>query len=291
MGDALRFHQGQSGLAHAHISTPQAEARIYLQGAHLTSWIPAGQRPVLFTSSRSFYRGGVPLVFPWFGPGRNKPGEGPGGPMHGYARIGEWTMQSHRLREDGAVELQLTLPPREATRQFGSGAFHLTFRLAIGAQLEMELEVRNTSAREVSFEEALHTYFAVGDIHRVSLSGLEGTTYLDKADGGLRKKQLAAPIRIAKEIDQVHVDTTAACSIEDPEWARRIVIEKSGSATTVVWNPWIEKTRTLADMAPGDWREMLCVETANAGENAIHIAPSASHRMRVNVRVQSVPRA
>ena len=277
---ALQLENGDHGLTSILIDTPRAEAEIYLHGAHITRWIPAGQRPVLFTSERSFYaaskpiRGGVPLVFPWFGPRAG----GLEGPMHGYARLAEWKLESTRLRDDGAVELRLAMPPVDA--------FHLTFHLVIGAQLEMELEVHNTSAEELCFEEAMHTYFAVGDIHQVSLTGLEGSSYIDKVDGAQRKQQPAAPIRFAKETDQVHVDTTATCVIDDPAWARRIVIEKSGSATTVVWNPWIAKTLTLADMAPDDWRGMLCVETANAGENAMRLAPYATHRMRATIRLE-----
>jgi D-hexose-6-phosphate mutarotase len=148
----------------------------------------------------------------------------------------------------------------------------------------MELEVHNTAAGELCFEEALHTYFEIGSIHQISISGLEGTTYLDKTDSGQRKQQSGAPIRIARETDQVHVDTTSTCVIEDPAWARRIVIEKTGSATTVVWNPWIAKTLSLADMAPEEWRGMLCVETANAAENGVRLAPGATHRMRATIR-------
>jgi glucose-6-phosphate 1-epimerase len=238
-------------------------------------------------SSRSLYaegkpiRGGVPLVFPWFGPR----GGGLAGPMHGFARILEWTLEGTRLRPDGAVELDLSLAPNATTRELGVGDFRLAFRVAIGSQLEMELEAGNPSSAELAVEAAMHTYFAVGDIERVSIGGLEGTEYLDKTDGFRRKRQPAGPIRIAKETDQVHVNTRGTCTIEDPAWARRIVIEKSGSATTVVWNPWAEKTRTMTDMAPDDWRGMLCVETANAGENAVRLAPAASHRMRAVVRV------
>jgi glucose-6-phosphate 1-epimerase len=276
---ALQLENRDNGLTLVLIDTPQAEAEIYLHGAHLTRWIPAGQRPVLFTSARSFFapgkpiRGGVPIVFPWFGPR----GGGLPGPMHGYARISEWTLENTRLRDDGAVELHLALPPVDQ--------FHLAFHVAIGTQLEMELEVRNASSEELTFEEALHTYFAVGDIHQVSLTGLEGTGYLDKADNFLRKRRSHEPIRIDRYTDQVHVNTTAACVIEDPAWKRRIVIEKSGSNTTVVWNPWSDKTPTFADMDPAEWPGMLCVETANAGEDTVHLAPGATHRMRAVIRV------
>jgi glucose-6-phosphate 1-epimerase len=290
--EALRFEDAGNGLTRALVATPQTEAEIYLHGAHVTRWIPRGQRPVLFTSSRSFFapgkpiRGGVPVIFPWFGPRAPAQMRDQAGPMHGFARTMEWTVETTRLRTDGAVELHLTLPPDDSTRELGYADFYLTLHLAIGSHLEMELEVRNTSGQDLPFEEALHSYFAVGDIHQVSLFGLEGTTYLDKTDAFRSKQQPASPIRIAKETDQVHVNTVRTCVIEAPAWSRRIVIEKSGSATTVVWNPWIDKTRSLADMAPQDWRDMLCVETANAGENAIRLAPAATHRMRATLRVE-----
>jgi len=279
MPDPLRFEQTPNGLTRAVISTDQAEAELWLQGAHLTQWTPRGQQPVLFTSSRSLYepgkpiRGGVPLIFPWFGPRE-------GAPMHGIARIRDWKFENSRGREDGALEVELSLASEEPA------PFHLLFRIAIGAHLEMELEVRNPAPAELTFEEAMHTYFAIGDIHQATVSGLEGTDYIDKTDNFQRKHQPAEPLRFAKETDQIHLNTTAACVIHDPAWNRRIVIEKSGSASTVVWNPWIEKTRTLPDMAAEDWREMLCVETANVGESAIRLAPSGSHRMAVRIHLE-----
>jgi glucose-6-phosphate 1-epimerase len=282
MPDPLRFEDTPNGLTRAIISTDHAEAELWLQGAHLTQWTPRGQRPVLFTSSRSLYepgkpiRGGVPLVFPWFGPR----GGGLPGPMHGIARIQNWKFENSRLRDDGALELEVSLASDDPA------PFHLLFRVAIGARLEMELEVRNPAPAALTFEEAMHTYFAVGDIHQATVSGLEGTDYIDKTDNFQRKHQPAEPLRFAKETDQVHLNTAAACVIHDPAWNRRIVIEKSGSATTVVWNPWVDKTRTLPDMAPEDWRGMLCVETANAGESAVRLAPSASHRMRAAIHLQ-----
>ena len=118
------------------------------------------------------------------------------------------------------------------------------------------------------------------------VSGLEGTTYIDKTDGFQRKSQRNEPIRIAKECDQVHLSTPATCTIHDAAWNRRIFVEKSGSNSTVVWNPWIEKTQTMADMAPDDWKEMICVETANAAENAVRLAPGESHRLTALIRLE-----
>ena len=286
--DALRFEDAPGGLVRAVISTPAAEADVYLQGAHVTHWTPRGQRPVLFISPKSLIvpgkaiRGGVPIIFPWFGPR----GDGKPGPAHGFARTLEWAVEETKLRNDEKVEIALTLSPNDASRVFGYDAFHLRFRAAIGSELEMELEVHNDAKEQLTYEEALHTYFAIADIHQVSVSGLEGTTYIDKTDGFKRKNLGKEPVRIAKETDQVHLGTKATCVVHDPVWNRRILIGKSGSDSTVVWNPWIDKTKGMSDMAPGDWKEMICVETANAADNAVRLRPGGSHKLTVAIRVE-----
>lgn len=172
------------------------------------------------------------------------------------------------------------------TNLFGYADFSLRFTAVIGAQLEMELEVRNDAEQTLIYEEALHSYFAVGDIEQVSIAGLQGTTYIDKTDGFKRKRVVGETIRLTKETDQVHLNTLATCVIEDAAWRRRIIVEKSGSQTTVVWNPWAEKTKGFKDMAPEEWRGVICVESANAAENAVTLAPGEAHSMRVLVRVE-----
>ena len=286
--NALRFEDTPGGLVRAVISTPQAEADIYLQGAHVTHWTPRGQQPVLFVSSKSLFtpgkaiRGGVPVIFPWFGPR----GDGKPGPAHGFARSMEWALESATLPNDGKLEIVLTLAPNNATRDFGFAAFHLRFRVTVGTELEMELETRNDAKEPLTYEEALHTYFSIADIDQASVSGLEGTTFIDKTDGFKRKTLGNEPVRIAKETDQVHVNSKSTCVIHDPLWNRRIILEKSGSDSTVVWNPWIEKTRGMSDMAADDWKRLICVETANAADNAVHLSPGDSHTLTASIRVE-----
>ncbi len=286
--NALRFEDSPSGLVRAVISTPTAEADLYLQGAHVTHWTPRGQRPVLFVSPKSLFapgkaiRGGVPVIFPWFG----SRSDGRPGPAHGFSRTLEWAIERTKLLNDGSVEITLALSPNETTRSFGYATFHLRFRITIGPQLQMELETRNQANEPLIYEEALHTYFAIADIRQASVSGLEGTTYIDKTDGFKREKLGNEPVRIAKETDQVHLSTKATCVIHDPVWNRNIVIEKTGSDSTVVWNPWIDKTKGMSDMVPDGWQNMLCVETANAADNAVHLAPGASHALTLAIRVE-----
>jgi len=288
--NALQFEDAPGGLVRAVVSSQAAEAEIYLQGAHVARWKPRRQRPVLFLSSKSLFtpgraiRGGVPVIFPWFGPRA----EGKPGPVHGFARTTEWALEGTKLCNDGDVEITLALAPNDSARTFGYGEFALRFRVTVGANLQMELEVQNSGKEPFIYEEALHTYLAVCDVRQASVSGLEGTLYIDKTDGFKRKQLGNQAVRITKETDQVHLNTNAACVVYDPMWNRRIIVEKSGSETTVIWNPWIDKAKGMSDMAPDEWQEMICVETANAADNALRLAAGGSHKLTTSIRLESI---
>jgi len=299
----LGFDKTPSGLLFARVTAPAAEATIYLQGAHLAGWQPAGQAPVLFLSPRTelapgkAIRGGVPVIFPWFGPRKAGPRQagprhdGHAAPSHGFARTSEWELAFAALAGD-EVHLTFTLAPNEASRAFGFDHFKLAYRMTIGLTLTLELTVANDSASGDSeggpllFEEAFHTYFAVADAAKAIVTGLAGTAYLDKRDEMRRQLQPDGAMSIAGTTDRVYLDTAATCVIGDVAGKRRIVVEKSGSLTTVVWNPWVEVAATLADMEPEGWREMLCVETANVGDSAVALEPGATHSMRAAISVE-----
>lgn len=284
---ALRFEETPSGLVHAIIKTEEADADVYLQGAHLAGWEPAERQPVLFLSRCSEFlpgkaiRGGVPVIFPWFGPR----GGGLPGPSHGLVRMAQWRLTASE-EFDGNVGLVFDLEDKDVADRFGYGDFALQLKVTIGTELEIELRVSNRDTEPLRFEEALHSYFAISDIGQVAITGLEGTTYIDKTDGMRRKQAGEAPMRIAKETDQVHLNTQTICKIEDLGWEREIVIEKSGSNSTVVWNPWIEKTRTLRDMDSDEWRKMICVESGNVGDDAVTLEPGKTHVLSVVVRIE-----
>jgi len=291
LAGALQFEASPGGLTRAAISAPLADGDIYLQGAHVAHWTPCGQKPVLFMSSRSFFapgkaiRGGVPVIFPWFG-GRS---DGKPGPAHGFARTMEWSVESTRQLGSGAVQIVLGLDANEASRALGFDHFSARFTATFGTELDMALTVSNSGPEPLPYEEALHTYFTISDIGGIAIAGLEGTAFIDKTDQFLRKTQPDEPILIAKETDQVHLDTGATCTISDPSWNRRIIVAKTGSRSTVVWNPWIAKTASMADMAPDEWKGMVCVETANAAENAVLLLPGESHTLTTTVSLQGTP--
>jgi glucose-6-phosphate 1-epimerase len=287
---AVRFEEGPGGLTRARIATDAATAEIYLQGAHVAHWHPmAAEHPVTFLSAMSQFtagkaiRGGVPLVFPWFA---ERKGGLPGG-MHGFARTLPWEVVAAERRPEG-VALSFKLLPNQTTRDVGFDHFVLVYEVVVGATLSLTLEVENVGDAPLTFEEALHAYYSVSDMRQIEVSGLGNTDYLDRADNAKRKHQGAGAIRFAGESDQLHLNTQAAVTISDPGWRRRIVIEKRGSDSTVVWNPWIEKARAMADFGDDEWPGMVCVEPANAAENGVTAAPGAVHAMGITVRVEGV---
>lgn len=284
----VRFEGGVNGMVSAHITARAAEARVYLHGAHVTHCQPAGQPPLLFLSTRSRFapgvaiRGGVPIVFPWFGVRAGHPTA----PDHGFARTSEWAVESVERIGDGAV-ITLALEASDATRALWPHEFRLTYRVQVGSALELTLDVENRSKAPFTFEEALHTYLSVGDVREASVSGLEGAPYIDKTDGMKRKTLGPGPFRPTAETDRVFPATRAACTVSDPVLGRRLIVDKRNSATTVVWNPWIDKAGRMADLGADQWRGMLCVETANAADDAVTLAPGERHSMGVMIRATS----
>jgi glucose-6-phosphate 1-epimerase len=286
--DALWFEDGPGGLTRARIATDTATAEMYLQGAHVARWQPASTvHPVLFLSAQSHFavgkaiRGGVPLVFPWFA--ERKDGL-PGG-MHGFARTLPWEVVAAERRAEG-VALSFNLLPNQTTRDVGFDHFVLVYEVVVGATLTLGLEVENVGDTPLRFEEALHAYYSVSDVRQIEVSGVGDTDYLDRADNAKPKHQGVGAIRFAGETDQLHLNTEATVTISDPVWRRRIVIEKRGSDSTVVWNPWQAKASELADLGADAWPHFVCVEPANAAENAVTVAPGAVHTMGVTVRVE-----
>ena len=277
----LHFEAGQGGLTKAVIATPVASGEVYLQGAHVTSWQPAGREPVLWMSRSSLFqpgkpiRGGVPICFPWFGPHASDPSA----PAHGFARTALWEFTDARTTAEGGISLTL---------QTGIDSFSVRFTVQFGSVLQMTLTtepVPGTSTR-LRFEDALHTYFSVSDVRKVSITGLEQTRYIDKIDGATEKPATGAAIEFTVETDRVYLNTDAECHLHDPGRNRTIAISKSGSQSTVVWNPWIAKSARMPDFGDHEWPEMVCIETANVGGDAIELAPNMGHSTTVVIRVQ-----
>src|SRR5690242_11001367 len=202
-----RVCEGRGGLARVEIDTPLAHSEIYLHGAHVTSWRPAGSEEVLFLSTKSRWeesqaiRGGIPICFPWF---RSK-ADDPHAPAHGFVRTRSWQLYSI-VESNAGVAVTMFIESDEQTRRWWPGVCGLVHRITFGSQLKLELICINTGKTPVHFEEALHTYNRVADVKDVCLQGLAGVRFLDNIDSNKERMQLG-DLTVASQTDDAFMNT------------------------------------------------------------------------------------
>lgn len=283
----LHFGAGPNGFVLAEINNFHARATLCLQGAQVLAFAPVNHEPVLYLSPAARYtagksvRGGIPVCWPWFGPHATDAQK----PAHGFARSSLWRVIETSALNDGATRVVLELAPVPEHRTLWPHDARVQLHVSIGPVLTVELVTHNESTQPLHISEALHTYFQISDIESVSVTGLEGCTYVDKVAGGPPAVQRQV-LSFHGETDRVYLNTTAECVIHDPGLRRRIHVAKTGSRSTVVWNPWREKAVKLGDMGDAGFRSMLCVETANALDNLVSIASGAEHRLTAIISVE-----
>ena len=291
LGNALRVVAGAGGMPVIEIQSAHASARIALHGAQVLRFKPHHQTAdLLFLSDRAVHqlgkavRGGVPICWPWFGPDP----AGLGRPNHGFARTTAWQLTGTERLDDGGVLVELVLRDTRGTRALWPHAFGLTLRVSVGEQLRLELSTHNTGDNPFTITQALHSYLAVGDIAHTRLLGLDRTRYLDNATcaHGLEREQVG-DVSFDGEVDRVYQAVPPELTLVDSRLQRRIQIRAEGSRTAVVWNPGDTVAARLSDLAPGDHRRFVCVETANAGDEVVTLAAGDSTTLSAVIAVDS----
>ena len=282
----VTFLDGQNEMPMLEISTPWSTAEVYLHGAHITQFKKKDEPPLLFVSQCSRFtegipiRGGIPVIFPWFGPRE-------GLAQHGFARVKSWDVKEFAPAPDGSVSVRFRLP--DCPEAAAYPAFTVDYIVTVSQSLTLELVVTNQSkTAEFTFENCLHSYFEVSDVTAVSIRGLKGVNYLDKVASFLEKSDTSDALRIASEVDRTYENATGPVDIRDPRLGRRIVIEKQGSASTVVWNPWIAKSRQMTDFGDEEYERMVCVESGNVGSNSISLPPGGSSTLTVKLSSETL---
>jgi glucose-6-phosphate 1-epimerase len=276
---------GRGELPMVEVVTPWSTAGIYLHGAHVSHFKRRDEPPILFLSQCSRFnsndpiRGGVPVIFPWFGPKDNLG-------QHGFARIKDWELKEFAPAADGRVSVRFQLP--ESPEAANLPKHRVEFIVIVDEKLTMEFVVENNSNETFTYEDCLHTYFEVSDISAVSIKGLKGANYLDKVENFAEKTETNDVIRISSEVDRVYLNTRSTVEILDEALKRRIIVEKEGSDSTVVWNPWIAKAQQLSDFGNDEYQRMVCVESGNVGANAVKLAAGQKHTLKVTISSKSV---
>jgi len=277
-------HQGFPALL---IETPFSTAVLSLYGGQLLSFVPTGFDDLLWLSPESKrppapIRGGIPVCWPYFA----RQGQPDDVPQHGPVRTLAWRLIEER-REDDAITLQLAPPA------LPDSPLSLSMTLRIGRALEQTLTTRNEGADALAFTQALHTYFKVADALQVHATGLDGCDYLDKNDGMRRHTQrgdwdLQDP-RDPGRSDRIYLDTGHSFALIDPAARRCVSIETAGSRTLVAWNPGADGQRSFSDLPTDGWRQFVCLEAANAGEDVIELAPGGAHALQQTISVTAHP--
>lgn len=277
------FRAGDNGQPVMVLANAAAAAEVSLLGACVLSYRPTGQPPVVFTGRAAasnpgaFIHGGIPVAWPWFGAHPDDPHL----PVHGFARILPWRLLSagHSMQECTAV---LQLRDDAASWRYWPHPFVLTLEIIAGASLELRLATENPGSAPFTITQGFHSYFKVRDIGRATIRGLEDAPFYDKA-AGREEPAAGAPLAVQGETNRVYFPAAAACLIEDAALQRRIRIEKSGSNSTVVWNPWREKSGRIAGLGDDGYRTLLCLETTNAGRDAVTIPPGGRHTLSATI--------
>jgi glucose-6-phosphate 1-epimerase len=274
-----RICKGNGGLPLIEITGSRAEGEMYLHGAQVTSWKPAGYDQVLFLSKKSRWqeghaiRGGIPICFPWF---RAK-ADDPKAPAHGFVRTRIWQLES-TVEDDSGVCVSMSIESDEQTRRWWPAEFRLVHRVVFGPELTLELVCTNTGKTGLRFEEALHTYNRVADVANVRVQGLDTVHFLDNTDSNTAHVQ-HGDVTIASATDNAFLGTQNGVDLIDPGLRRHIRLEKANSMTTVVWNPWREGGARLTDLADVEWTQFLCVEASNILAASVSLAPGEEHKM------------
>lgn len=275
------------------VRTSSAELLVAQQGAQVLSYQRDGEAPLIWLSEQAAYRrgqsvrGGVPVCWPWFGDLKRNPDavqaqyRGTDAPAHGMARSLDWQLLEIDTRAD-AVDLQFALLKPEHGLPGWPHDVDLRLHIHLDERLHLSLASHNRGEQPVVLSQALHTYFAVSDVHQVEVHGLAGSHYLDTLQDWQERTQ-HGPVLFEGETDRIYLDTPARVSIDDACWNRRIHLDSSGSRSAVVWNPWVDKSLRLSQFASDAWQRMLCIETANVLDDVLELAPGEQKSLAVSL--------
>ena len=268
----------ENGFAYILVKNRFAEAKIALQGAHIFHYKRVNEEPLLWLSEITDFeygkaiRGGIPICSPWFGFNENK-----NLPQHGFARISLWEFVSGNESDDKSSSLIFRLRYSDETLKLWRYKFELELHIIISDKLTIELKTTNIDCESFKLTQALHTYFQLSHISNVSVKGLYQKPYFDALSG--EKFIQNGDIYFDQEVDRVYQEVKERVILKDIQ--REIEIKNSGSSSVVVWNPWIEKTKRMSAMREDAYEYMLCVESANAFEDARVLRPKESHILKV----------
>ncbi|HEA16290.1 MAG: D-hexose-6-phosphate mutarotase [Pseudoalteromonas prydzensis] len=279
LSPSVSIEQTDTGLEYINVASEFCRAKIFLQGAQLTEFTPAGKKPLIWVSSEEDYqegksvRGGMPICWPWFGVNSN-----PDWPIHGVARTSLWRADEV-TEQDEQIKVSLTLPMAQVDESYWPHKSKLKVEFVLTTKLEVRLTTTNLSNQTITFTQALHTYFPTPAIAETQVDGLQGSKYIEFGEGPFDQNEL---VGFARETDMVYTQAADTQRIITPDGI--IEVGRENSSSCVLWNPWIDKSKRLSNFADDEYHTMLCLEAANVMDDSAVVAPGESHTLATTIR-------
>lgn len=275
-----------------------AELLVAEQGAQILSYRVGDAPPIIWLSEQAAFeagqsvRGGVPVCWPWFGDLRRNPADvqamfhgGDPAPAHGLVRGIDWVVETHDAE---SASLEFVCPQAREGLPGWPHSIDLRLRISLNDNgLQLELSSKNLGDQPVAFSQALHSYFAVSDIGEVMVEGLADRRYIETLECW-QERQQQGDLRITGETDRIYLDLPPRLALVDSGWQRRISLQASGSASAVLWNPWIDKAQRLSQFADDAWQRMLCIETANVMGDRVLLPPGQQHSLALRIVAEAL---
>ena len=281
-----------SGLPGWRLRFGSAQLDICQQGAQILSYFAdVEQPPLIWLSDCAEFlrgqgvRGGVPVCWPWFGDIQRNPVAvqkmtTADAPFHGLARTLDWQLL-HSSAASNGVQLSLQLDASQGLPSWPQAAT-VQLQIELAERLTIRLHNHNLGSEPLAISQALHTYFAVSDIRKVTVQGLAGCPYHETLEQWQLREQVG-DLSFSSETDRVYLDVPTHLQIVDQGWQRRIHLRTQGSQSAIVWNPWIDKAQTLSGFASTAWQQMLCIENANVLADHLLLAPNQRHSLELEL--------
>jgi glucose-6-phosphate 1-epimerase len=285
-GNRIERVTGRGGLPLVRLSHDSGYATVVSEyGAHVLSWSDPSERELLFVSDQARYergkpiRGGIPVVFPQFSKGVL--------PAHGFARTMMWKVVREQVSTAGPVAVTLRLLPNAGTREIWPYEFCLELDVVLTEVLLLTMRVENTGRAPFQFNSALHTYFRTQHVLGLRVQGFFGCEYVDLLREKKRDVEGRHEVLIDGPIDRMYRDSPRSVQVYSDLDRYAYLITKEGFSDTVVWNPWVDGAKALADLGDAEYSQMVCVESGNV-LTSITLAPGELHTSSQVLRIEGM---
>ncbi|KAF2069589.1 hypothetical protein CYY_009093 [Polysphondylium violaceum] len=266
----ISIESGKNNLPKVVLTTPNSLCEVYLHGAHITSFKTNNKKVEhLFVSEKSIFqdlkaiRGGIPLIWPQFGPGSIQ--------THGFARNIDWEISRVFVNDKSqSVEIEFTLHSSEYSQKIWgvTNEFKTTYTVTLHADhLDLGFDVRNVGQIPIEFQLAFHTYYSISDIENVHVLGLKNRDYIDKLDNMKIVKEQRRELTVRSEVDSVYLNVVPEQNYQPlqlVDLGRKqtvtLTYDYQNIPDVVVWNPWIEKSKKMDDFQDDEYKQMICIE-------------------------------